>query len=229
MSPTALLAEFLGTFMLVFAICGTASMVGPEAGGVVALALAHAFALAAVIWVWGPVSGAHVNPAVTFAMALRGRIRWPAAAGYWVAQCLGAILAAAVLAWLVGTGTGLGASTGTLTQAQPLRTAILEAVLTFFLVLTVFGTAVAGRGGNAAPLAIGLALGAGVLVGAVPTGASMNPARTLGPALVLGDLARPGSYMWIYVVGPFAGAALAALASRVTGRSGSPQAGARSE
>ncbi|HVP38155.1 MAG TPA: aquaporin, partial [Candidatus Saccharimonadales bacterium] len=83
----------------------------------------------------------------------------------------------------------------------------VEAVITYIFVTTVFGTAVAGRGGNAAGIAIGLALAVGVLIGCTLTGASMNPARTLGPALATGDL----SYLWMYIVGPFLGAAVAAL------------------
>jgi MIP family channel proteins len=208
MNPKALAAELIGTFTLVLAVAGATALAGPNGGGIVAMALAYGLAMTGVLYAWGPVSGAHVNPAVTFGLALGGRIRWPVAAGYWVAQCLGAVLASYMLAWLIGTDTGLGASTGTLTAAQPLRVMVFEAVMTYFLVATVYGTS-AGGGGSASGPAVGAVLAADVLLGGTITGASMNPARTLGPAVVLRDF----SYLWIYILGPFAGAALAALGS----------------
>jgi MIP family channel proteins len=207
MDPKALTAELIGTFTLVLAVAGATAVAGPNGGGIVAAALAYGLTMLAVLFVWGPVSGAHVNPAVTFGLALGGRVRWATAAGYWVAQCLGAVLASYLLAWLIGADVAMGASTGTLTAAQPLKVLVFEAVMTYFLVATVYGTSVAGDGRHAAGLAVGSVLAADVLLGGTVTGASMNPARTLGPALVLRDF----SYLWIYVLGPLGGAALAAL------------------
>ena len=171
------------------------------------MALAHGIALAVIVYAWGSISGAHVNPAVTFGLALTGKIDWGKAVAYWVAQCIGAAIAGYLLLYLVGASSGLGATTGSLTATQPFKTIVVEAVLTFFLVTAVFGSAVAGRNGNAAGLAIGLVLTMDILAGGAATGASMNPARTLGPALALGDL----SYLWMYFVGPLAGGAAAAL------------------
>ena len=201
------LAELIGTFTLVFIGAGAGALAASNGGGIVAVALAHGVALMVIVYAWGAVSGAHVNPAVTFGLALAGKIDWMKAAWYWIAQFLGAALAAYLLAYLVGVGTGLGATTGSLTATDPLKTMIVEAVLTFFLVTAVFGTAVAGRNGNAAGLAIGFVLLMDILMGGALTGASMNPARTFGPALATGDF----SYLWMYLVGPLLGGAAAAL------------------
>lgn len=207
MNTKSLLAELIGTFTLTFIGAGAGALAGSSGGGIVAVALAHGVALMVIVYAWGAISGAHVNPAVTFGLALTGKIKWLDAVGYWIAQCLGAIVAAFLLAYLVGAGTGLGATTGSLTSADPVKTIVVEAVLTFFLVTAVFGTAVMNRNGNAAGFAIGFVLTMDILMGGTLTGASMNPARTLGPALAAGDL----SYFWMYLVGPFVGAAVAAL------------------
>ncbi len=209
------LAELIGTFTLVFIGAGAAALVGPNVqgggGGLVAVALAHGLALMVIVYAWGIVSGAHVNPAVTFGLAITGKITWLRAVLYWVAQLLGAALASLLLVYLLGGVNGadpaMGATIGTLTRADPLRAVIVEAVLTFFLVAAVFGTGVSGRNGNAVGAAIGLVLTMDILMGGPLTGASMNPARTFGPALVTGDF----SYFWIYVVGPLLGGGLAAL------------------
>jgi MIP family channel proteins len=202
----AALAELIGTFTLVFIGAGAGALAGTSGGGIVAVALAHGVALMVIVYAWGAVSGAHVNPAVTFGLALTGKMDWRKAVYYWIAQFAGAALAAYLLAYLVGAGTGLGATTGSLTS-DPIKTIVVEAVLTFFLVAAVFGSAVSGRNGNAAGLAIGFVLAMDILMGGALTGASMNPARTFGPALATGNL----SYLWMYLVGPLAGAALAAL------------------
>ncbi|MBI3241921.1 MAG: aquaporin [Chloroflexi bacterium] len=207
MNTKALLAELIGTFTLTFIGAGAGALAGSNGGGIVAVALAHGVALMVIVYAWGSISGAHVNPAVTFGLALTGKIKWPDAVGYWIAQFIGAIIAAFLLAYVVGTGSGLGATTGSLTSSDPVKTIVVEAVLTFFLVTAVFGTAVSGRNGDAAGFAIGFVLLMDILMGGALTGASMNPARTLGPALATGDL----SYFWMYLVGPFIGAAVAAL------------------
>jgi MIP family channel proteins len=201
------LAELLGTFMLVFLGAGAGALAGSNGGGLVAVALAHGIALVVIIYAFGIISGAHVNPAVTLALAATGKITWERAVFYFVAQFLGGILAAYLLLYLLGPGTSLGATTGSLTTTDPLRAAITEAVLTFFLLAAVFGTGVSGRNGNAVGVAIGLVLTADILMGGSLTGASMNPARTLGPALATGDL----SYLWIYFAGPIVGGLAAAL------------------
>ncbi len=201
------LAELVGTFMFVFLGAGAGAMAATNGGGIVAVALAHGLALMLVIYAFGFVSGAHVNPAVTLALAVTRKVTWERAVWYWIAQALGAILAAYLLLYLVGAGTGLGATIGSLTRTDPIRATVTEAVLTFFLVSAVFGTGVSGRNGNAVGVAIGMVLAADALMGGALTGASMNPARTLGPAVATGDF----SYLWIYIVGPVVGGLAAAL------------------
>jgi MIP family channel proteins len=201
------IAEFIGTFTLVFIGAGAGALAGINGGGILAVAVAHGVALMVIIYAWGAVSGAHVNPAVTFGLALAGKIDWIKTLFYWIAQFTGAALAAYLLAYLIGIPSGLGATTGSLTNTDALKTVIVEAVLTFFLVVAVFGTAVSQRNGNAAGFAIGFVLLMDILMGGALTGASMNPARTFGPALATGDL----SYFWMYIAGPLLGAAVAAL------------------
>jgi aquaporin Z len=202
------LAELVGTFTLVFIGAGAGALAGGAGGGgILAVALAHGIALMVVVYAWGAVSGAHVNPAVTFGMALTGKLPWIRAVWYWAAQFIGAIVAAYLLSYILGTRTGLGATVGSLTKTDTTKTILLEAVLTFFLVTAVFGTMVSNRNGNAAGIAIGFVLAMDVLVGGSLTGASVNPARTLGPAVATGDL----SYFLMYALGQLAGAAGAAL------------------
>src|SRR3989442_5535432 len=200
------LAELIGTFTLVFIGAGAVAMARPSGGGIVAAAFAHGIALVVIVYAWGSISGAHVNPAVTFALALTGRVTWIKAAWYWGAQFIGGILAAYILLFLIGRTYGLGETTGSMT-GDPAPTIALEAILTFFLVIAVYGSAVAGRNGNAAGIAIGFVLAMDILMGGYLTGASMNPARTLGPALAMGNL----SYLWLYFVGPLLGGAAAGL------------------
>ncbi len=201
------LAELIGTFTLTFIGAG-AGAVGGRIGGALGVALAHGVALMVIIYAWGAVSGAHVNPAVTLGPAVTGKIDWMKAAYYWVAQFVGAALAAYLLLYLVGAADLVnGATLGDFTKADPLKTIVIEAVLTFFLVTAVFATAVNGRNGNAAGLAIGFVLVMDILMGGPLTGASMNPARTFGPALATLDF----SYLWMYILGPALGAVGAAL------------------
>jgi MIP family channel proteins len=207
----AVLAEFFGTFTLVFIGAGAGALAAQTGIGTLGVALAHGIALMVIVYTWGAVSGAHVNPAVTFGLAVAGELDWMKAVYYWIAQFIGAAAAAYLLAWFVGASSdvaGLGATVGSLTATDGIRTVAVEAVLTFFLVTAVFGTAVAGRSGNAAGLAIGFVLAMDILMGGSLTGASMNPARTFGPALVTGHL---GDYFWMYLLGPAIGGGLAAL------------------
>jgi len=199
----ASLAELVGTFILVF--IGGAAVASAQ--GVVTAGLAHGLALLFIVYTYGHISGAHVNPAVTLGLLVGRQIDLMKAALYWVAQFVGAILAALLLNVLLGGGS-LGETTGSLTESSPLLAALFEAVMTFFLVSTVYQAAVYGKAGNLAGVAIGLTLGASILAGGTYTGASLNPARTLGPALVSGHL----GYILPYFVGIFAGGALAGLA-----------------
>lgn len=205
MGTKALVAEFLGTFTLVFIGAGAGALAAATGIGLVGVALAHGIALTVIVYTWGAVSGAHVNPAVSVALAAVGRIPWRQAGSYVAVQLVAAAVAGLLLSFLIGT-------TGNLGMTLPGRgvsvaqAVVAEAVLTFFLVTAVFGSAVAERNGNAGGLAIGLVLAMDILVGGSLTGGSMNPARTFGPALAMGNFDQ----IWIYAVGPLAGGALAA-------------------
>src|SRR5690606_2499301 len=138
----------LGTFTLVFIGAGAGALAQSSGGGIVGVALAHGLALMVIIYTWGSMSGAHVNPAVTLGAAITGRINAVTAIAYWIAQFVGGVVAAYLLAYLIGTdGGNLGQTIGTLTPgiegvsaklASPARTIIVEAILTFFLMSSVF-------------------------------------------------------------------------------------------
>ena len=202
-------AECIGTFALVFIGAGTAIM---GVGGLLGVALAHGLVVTAFAYTYGHISGSHINPAVTFGLALNNTIKWAEAAFYWLAQFAGAIVAAYVLKIVVDSvnlGDIQGSITaGALTEPAPFIAMGVEIILTFFLVNSILHTAVAGRGGELAGLVIGLTLVFAILAGGPLTGASLNPARTFGPALVAGSFADPMTYL-IYFVGPLIGAALA--------------------
>lgn len=203
MNTKALLAEFIGTFALVFIGAGAAAMSG---GNLVMVAIAFGFILAGLIYAYGSVSGAHFNPAVTLAIALRGRIEWVEAVSYWVAQFAGATVAAATLSFVLrGSFGGLG-ETVVSGGVTPLQAVLVEALLTFLLVNAILHTAALKASTEFAGLAIGLTLAACVVVGGQLTGGSLNPARTFGPAIFTGTLDQ----FWIYLVGPVLGAAAAA-------------------
>lgn len=197
------LAEFLGTFTLVFV--GACAVVLASQFGVLVPAFAHGFAVIGGAFMFGAISGGHFNPAVTFAMLITQNIDLFKAAYYWIAQFAGAIFAALLVGLLTG---GYGETLGSINPTAEFgKVALFEAILTFFLVSAIFQAAVHGRAGNLAPIAIGLTLTMAILAGGPFTGASLNPARTLGPALAAGNL----SYLAAYFVGPAAGAAFAAL------------------
>lgn len=204
MNTKALAAEFVGTFALIFIGAGAGAI---GAGGLVGVALAHGLVLLAVAAAYGPISGAHINPAVTIALWSGRQIKAAEAAGYIVVQLLGGIVGAFVLRFVLGgTGSGLGA-TLLAGNISPVQGMAVEAVLTFFLVNTIYNTAVSGKAGNQAPVAIGLTLAFCILMGGPLTGASLNPARTIGPAIVTGNYAN----LWVYLVGPVIGGLAATL------------------
>lgn len=199
----ASLAELIGTFTLVF----VGGFAVASAQGVVAAALGHGLILVGIIFVWGHMSGAHVNPAVTASLLVGGKIDLMKAVYYWVAQFAGAIIAAVVLNIIVPGAAAGGQTIGSLTTSAPWAATLFEAVMTFLLVSAVYQAAVYGKAGNVAALAIGLTLAGCILAGGTYTGASLNPARTLGPALVAGDL----SYAVPYLVGIFGGGIVGGL------------------
>jgi aquaporin Z len=201
-------AELIGTFALVF----VGSAISMYDAGLLAVALAHGLTLAVFAYAFGHISGTHINPAVTFGLALNGTVTWADAVVYWIAQFAGAVLAAFALSTVVGAVNpevfSSAQTTGVLTANFPYHAFAVEALLTFFLVNTVLHTAVAGKAGPFAGWAIGTTLAIGILAGGLLTGGSMNPARTFGPAAVLGT-ARDGMMYLIYFGGPLLGAAAA--------------------
>lgn len=212
----AALAELIGTFTLVFiGVLAVIVAVTPGTNSnVLVPAFAHGLALLGMVYVFGHVSGAHVNPAVTAGLLVGGKVKLLEAVVYWIAQFLGGVIAASLAVALVPNPANYGQTIGTITSNNVWTAAVFEAVLTFMLVSAVYQAAVYGKAGNLAGVAIGLTLAFAIIAGGVFTGASLNPARTLGPALVAGDL----SYVLPYLVGIFAGGAAAGLLhSRVFG------------
>jgi aquaporin NIP len=214
----ALVAEGVGTFTLVFAGCGAIAL-----GDVGAIGVAAAFGLAIFVMVeaFGPTSGAHFNPAVTAAFALSRQIPPVLVVPYWLAQAAGAVGAALLLRMSLGPGVSLGVTSpaGDVWQAFT-----WEAVLTFLLVLVILAVATGPRlMGQSTGLAIGATVALGALVGGPISGASMNPARSLGPAVVAGDLRD----LWIYLTAPFVGALLAVICYRATAGTITPRARSR--
>jgi aquaporin NIP len=202
-----LAAEFVGTFALVFAGCG-AIMVNAKTGalGHVGVAITFGLVIMAMIYAVGHISGAHFNPAVTFAFALSRHFPWPRALGYWTAQVLGAIAAAAILRGSLGNIAHVGATLPSGSQGQSF---LWELVLSFFLMFVIMAVATDTRAvGEAAAIAIGATVGLDAMFGGPISGASMNPARSIGPALVSGHLHA----LWLYILAPLIGASLGALA-----------------
>jgi MIP family channel proteins len=212
----AALAELIGTFTLVFIGAGAGAMAS-QGAGLVGVALAHGIALTVIIYTWGKVSGAHVNPAVTLGVLFGGGISPFKAVVYWIVQLAGGAAAGFLLAYLLGATTGnLGQTIGSLTAVDPIKTMVLEGVLTFFLVAAVMSCGIANNFGNMVGLGIGPVLAMDILFGGPLTGASMNPARTFGPAVAAHTLAGfDWSYMWMYFVGPAIGGLVAGLLYRM--------------
>jgi MIP family channel proteins len=213
-----LLAEFIGTFGFVFIGAGAAAVVGDGVGlpGIAAVALAHGLAIMAFAFAYGSVSGGHMNPAVTVGVLAAGAISAGEAAGYIVSQLIGGVAGALCLsAVLGGAETGLGMPTlahnlaigTTLLTITPVAGFMIEALLAFFLVTVVLSTAVAGRAGSLAPLAIGMTLTFNIIMGGALTGAPFNPARALGPMVATGNFTDA----WLYLTAPIVGAIVAAL------------------
>jgi aquaporin Z len=199
------LAEFFGTFILVFIGSMGILAVGGAAGGaeIVAIALAFGLALLAGIWAVGHISGGHFNPAVTLAMVLDRRTSFSDAIGYWVAQLAGAAVASLVI-MAASSREEVG---GTVTGYTTLSTGILmEIVLTTVFIWVILS--VTRTGGNHAPLGIALTLVAAHLAGIPFSGASLNPARSFGPAVVSGS-SEALVQLWVYIVFPLVGGIVA--------------------
>lgn len=208
----ALAAEFLGTFALVFIGAGAVVVDTASGGelGLVGVALAHALVLAVMVTATLPVSGGHINPAVTFALWIARKISARGAVLYVAVQLLAALLAAFSVRWLLPATAGTTTAYGLPRVSADLSFAhavVLEAIFTLFLVSAVFGTAVSARAPKVGGFGIGLVLLFDILVGGPLTGAAMNPARAWGPAVAAGDWHAQA----VYWLGPLLGAAVAAL------------------
>ncbi|XP_009780564.1 aquaporin TIP1-2 [Nicotiana tabacum] len=211
----AALAEFISMLIFVFAGEGSGMAFGKltnggaaTPAGLISAAIAHAFALFVAVSVGANISGGHVNPAVTFGAFVGGHITLFRSVLYWIAQLLGSVVACVLLKFATG---GLETSAFALsTGVTPWNAVVFEIVMTFGLVYTVYATAVDPKRGNLgiiAPIAIGFIVGANILAGGAFDGASMNPAVSFGPAVV----SWTWNSHWVYWLGPFVGAATAAL------------------
>lgn len=212
------IAELIGTFTLVLLGCGSAVLAGGEVGQ---LGIAFAFGLAIVAMAYGigPVSGCHVNPAVSFGAFVAGRLTLNGMLQYWAAQFIGALLGAGVL-YLIATGktgydlaaNGLGQNgwgAGYLGEYDLASALVFEIVATFLFLVVILGSTQKSAPGMLAGLAIGLTLTVIHIVGIQVTGVSVNPARSFGPALIVGGTAI--SQLWLFLIAPLIGAALAGL------------------
>lgn len=211
-------AEFIGTFILVLFGCGSAAIAGTTLG-TLGIAFAFGLAIVASAYAIGDISGCHVNPAVSLAMLISKRLTAKDFGGYVVAQVLGAIAASGVLKLIVnfanlgGTSiTGLGQNgfaDGSAVGLSLLGALIVEIILTFVFVMTIFGVTSNEKTGHLGGLVIGLCLTFVHIMGIPLTGTSVNPARSIGPALFMGGQAL--SQLWVFIVAPLIGAAIAAV------------------
>ncbi|QYK43507.1 MAG: aquaporin [Paracoccaceae bacterium] len=216
-----LIAEGLGTLILVLFGCGSAVLMGAQIG-MMGIALAFGLAIVAAAYGLGAISGAHLNPAVSLGMVAAGRMNISEFAGYAAAQCAGALVGAAVLLTIASGKADYSLATNGLGQngfgagylgEYSLGAALLfELVMTFIFVTVILGATASGAPGAMAGLAIGLTLAAIHLVGINVTGVSVNPARSFGPAVLVGGKALGD--LWVFIAAPLAGGALAGIAYR---------------
>lgn len=211
MKPRALVAEFIGTFVLCFAGIGAICAGSlPGGGDLVAVALAHGLAIFVMGTAYGAISGGHFNPAVSFGLAIAKRIDWGTMAAYWVAQCLGGAAGAFAIKYAFPAGatatSGLGIPALN-PEVNLTQGALLEMIGTFVLVTAVFGTAVSKKSPKLGALAIGLSITCMIVAFGPATGTGINPARWFGPALVTGN--------WVnalaFTAAPLIGGAFAAV------------------
>jgi len=211
------IAECIGTMILVFMGCGSAMVLGCDAaGGHLAVALAFGLAIVATAYVIGGISGCHINPAVSLAMWMRKKLDTKDFLGYVLSQVVGAVIGAALLKLLTVFGVadltgGLG-SNGVAGAGGFAGALVVEVILTFIFIFTILGVTSDDSKGSVAGIVIGLTLAFVHIVGIPLTGTSVNPARSIGPALFAGgDALR---YIWVFILGPLVGAALAATVFR---------------
>lgn len=218
-----LVAEFIGTAVLVTLGCGTAMLVGCDAangGGYILTALAFGLAIVGMAYCVGNISGCHINPAVSLGVFMSGGMSAKDFGGYIVSQCLGALAGAGILAAIFGLGGvtdmtgGFGSNGLANVNGSAIAGLLVEIVLTFIFVMTILGvTSKKANHGSFGGLIIGLTLTLVHILGIGLTGTSVNPARSIGPAIVaaISGNTDPIACVWVFIVGPFVGAALAAI------------------
>lgn len=218
-----LIAEFIGTAVLVTLGCGTAMLVGCDAvngGGYILTALAFGLVIVGMAYCVGNISGCHINPAVSLGVLMNGGMSVKDFAGYVAAQCLGALAGSGLLAAIFASGKvtdmtgGFGSNGLAGVNGSIVAGLLVEIVLTFIFVMTILGVTSKKAGhGSFGGLIIGLTLTLVHILGIGLTGTSVNPARSLGPAIVaaISGNGAPLACVWVFIVGPFIGAALAAL------------------
>lgn len=228
MDVRKLVAEALGTACLVFFAVGTATLCfgfeltgSSVSSGVIATALAFGLVLLVLVYALGSISGCHVNPAVTLGFLVARRIPLAEAIGYWVAQIVGAIVGAGLLRWMFAAARGYttdsqglgtdGYGANSIVHLSGSGAFLAEVILTFLFVLVVLVVTRKAAWPQLGGVAIGLALATVHLIGIPLTGTSVNPARSIGPALFVGGSAL--SQLWLFIVAPLVGGGLAALAS----------------
>ncbi|MBQ6680599.1 MAG: aquaporin [Lachnospiraceae bacterium] len=216
-------AEFIGTCVLVVLGCGTAMLVGCDAangGGYILTALAFGLVIVGMAYCVGNISGCHINPAVSLGVLISGGISVREFIGYVISQCLGAFAGAGLLAAIFSLGGvhdmtgGFGSNGLAGVNGSAIAGLLVEAVLTFIFVLTILGVTSKKAGhGSFGGLVIGFTLTLVHILGIGLTGTSVNPARSFGPALValFTGNAEPIGQLWVFIVGPFVGAAIAAI------------------
>lgn len=213
------IAELIGTLVLVLFGCGSAAIAG-ETLGTLGIAFAFGLSIVAMAFVIGNVSGCHINPAVSLGMLIDGRMDIKDFVGYVISQCIGAIIGIAILAFIINSSatlggisvTGLGANgfgSASAVGLSMIGALIVEIILTFVFVFTILGVTENEKTGPYAGLIIGLTLTFVHIMGIPLTGTSVNPARSIAPALLLGGEAL--SQVWVFIVAPLIGAAIAAF------------------
>ena len=218
-----LVAEFIGTAVLVTLGCGTAMLVGCDAangGGYILTALAFGLVIVGMAYCVGNISGCHINPAVSLGVFMSGGMSAKDFGGYIVSQCLGALAGAGILAAIFNLGGvtdmtgGFGSNGLANVNGSAIAGLLVEIVLTFIFVMTILGvTSKKANHGSFGGLIIGLTLTLVHILGIGLTGTSVNPARSIGPAIVaaISGNTDPIACVWVFIVGPFVGAALAAI------------------
>ncbi len=208
----ALTAEFIGTFALIFIGAGAGTIAALGGGNLITVALAHGLTIMIMAYAYGHISGVHINPAVTIGVYIAGKIESGKVLAYIIAQLLGGIVAGFVLRLTIvgGVEMGLGTTVINYSHTTLIGAFVLEMIATFFLVNSVLNAGIGGKAGNMAPVAIGLTVGASIMFFRPLTGASLNPARTIGPAVAAGIYTD----IWVYIVATILGGILAGLLYR---------------